>query len=73
MSNASLEKFVNGKENLYSLLKLNYTVTSLWYVANPNSDEINFSPIEAETRAEIDQWEAGMQIRNLSRQELNVN
>lgn len=48
-------------------------MTSPWYVTNPERDEIKFQPVSAETSAETDQWQAGMQIRNLSRQELNVN
>lgn len=72
-SQAGNEKFVNEKENLCSLLKLNYTMTSHWYVTNPEGDEIIFPPIRTETGTETYQLEAGMQIRNLSRQELNVN
>lgn len=71
--NAGNEKFVNGRENLCSLLKLNYMMTFPWYVANPEGDEINSPPMSADISAETDQCQAGMQIRNLSRQELNVN
>lgn len=72
-SRARNEKFVNGRENLCSLLKLNYTMTSPRYATNLEGDEINFPPMSAQTREESDQWQTGMQIRNLSRQELNVN
>lgn len=70
---ADNEGFVNGREHLRSLLKLSHPMTSLRNVTNPGRDERRSPPMRAEASGRSDQSRAGMQIRNVPRQELNVN